>query len=75
MLQQDLGNIQRWSHKWLLKLNSTKCKVMHIGHFLGGSYHMSDLSTPGSYVDIEEVSSEKDLGVWTTSNLSSSLLE
>ena len=74
MLQQDLDNIQRWSRKWLLKLNSTKCKVMHTGRLLGGSYHMSNLSTPGSYVDIEEeVSSEKDLGVWTTSNLGSSL--
>ena len=72
-LQQDLGNVQRWSCKWLLKLNSTKHKVMHTGRSLGESYHMCDLSTPGSYVDIEEVTSGKDLGVWTTSNLDSSL--
>ena len=23
-----------WSSKWLLKLNPSKCKVMHIGHSL-----------------------------------------
>ena len=72
-LSSSKNNIQRWSCKWLLKLNSAKCKVMHFGRSLGESYHMCDLSTPGSYVDIEEVTSEKVLGVWTTSNLDSSL--
>jgi len=43
---------------------------MHIGQFMGQFYQLCDLSTPGSYIDIE-VTLEKDLGVWTTSNLDS----
>ena len=50
--QKDLDNIQRWSSRWLLKLNSSKCKTMHIGQSLGGTYYISDQSTPGSYVYI-----------------------
>ena len=34
---------------------------------------MANLVTPGEYVDLTEVISEKDLGVWTTSNLASSV--
>ena len=31
-LQADLDCIQQWSDKWQLKFNSTKCKVIHLGH-------------------------------------------
>ena len=34
---------------------------------------MANLVTPGEYVDLIEVISEKGLGVWTTSNLASSV--
>lgn len=30
-LQTDLDSIQEWSHKWLLKFNTAKCKIMHMG--------------------------------------------
>jgi hypothetical protein len=30
-LQQDLRRLQEWSEKWQLKLNRTRCKVMHLG--------------------------------------------
>ena len=31
-LQKDLS--LAWSHKWMLNLNASKCKVMHVGHKL-----------------------------------------
>ena len=31
-LQQDLDNMESWCQEWLLKLNPSECKVMHIGH-------------------------------------------
>ena len=31
-LQDDLNRIQQWSDKWQLRFNSTKCKVIHVGH-------------------------------------------
>jgi len=41
-LQEDLNSLARWSSKWLLKLNSRKCKVKHIGHDTCTEYHISD---------------------------------
>ena len=72
-LREDLDRMQDWSRLWLLNLNSEKCKVMHIGRSLCSGYRMANLVTPGEYVDLTEVISEKDLGVWTTSNLASSV--
>jgi len=31
-LQADLDSIQHWSEKWQMKFNSSKCKIMHLGH-------------------------------------------
>ena len=31
-LQQDLKSLEEWSKKWLLKFNSSKCKLLHFGH-------------------------------------------
>ncbi len=31
MLQKDLNNIAKWSHKWEMELNVNKCKVMEFG--------------------------------------------
>ena len=28
-LQNDLNHLISWSEKWLLKLNTSKCKVVH----------------------------------------------
>ena len=69
-LQDDLNSLTRWSNKWLLKLNASKCKVMHIGHSLDTSYNLSD--DTGAISTIEQTSEEKDLGVHLTADLKSS---
>jgi len=60
-LQEDLNSLSRWSSKWLLKLNSSKCKVMHIGHSPCSDYHITD--DAGNSNAVEQITEEKDLGV------------
>ena len=69
-LQCDLDNMQEWCETWLLNLNLDKCKVMHIGRTLNSTYKM-DISN--TRIDLCEVESEKDLGLWVTSSLKPSL--
>jgi len=56
--------LARWSIKWLLTLNSSKCKVMHIGHDTCTEYHITD--GYGNSNVIEQITEEKDLGVYIT---------
>ena len=59
-LQTDMDKLLEWSKTWLLKFNATKCKVMHMGNSNpGGNYTMDG-------VVLEEIESEKDLGVYIT---------
>ena len=30
-LQRDFDSVTKWTKEWLMKLNSSKCKVMHFG--------------------------------------------
>jgi len=30
ILQKDLDNLERWSHKWGMEFNPSKCQVIHI---------------------------------------------
>ena len=66
-LQQDLRRLQEWSEKWQLILNSTKCKVMHLGkRNRKYKYNMIENETVKI---LEETVEEKDLGVWTDDEL------
>lgn len=65
-LQQDLESLSEWSKRWLLKFNSSKCKVMHVGHDFNTRYYMQDET---GLVELQAVTEEKDLGVQFTSDL------
>ena len=61
-LQKDLDIIQKWSEKWLLKFNSKKCVVLHLGNKnIKCEYSM--VSTDGARKTLQSVNEEKDLGV------------
>ena len=61
-LQKDLDIIQKWSEKWLLKFNSKKCVVLHLGNKnIKCEYSM--ISTDGARKTLQSVNEEKDLGV------------
>ena len=61
-LQEDLCALQDWQHRWLMKLNVSKCFVMSISHKIISSYkiHNHFLSPVEHY---------KYLGVTIQSNL------
>ena len=63
----DLIKLAKWSERWLLKFNESKCKVMHMSNscikFPKSDYYTNDNK-------IETTSSEKYLGVYVTDTLS-----
>ena len=56
-LQADIDALARWSEKWLLPFNESKCKVMHIGR-RNPEQTYSLNGTP-----VEATDEERDLGV------------
>ena len=62
-LQEDLDAAVRWADKWQLVYNASKCKVLHIGR--PNRHHVYTLKG----IAMEEVASEKDLGVHIDSDL------
>ena len=69
-LQKDLDTLARWTQDWLLSFNLDKCKIMSIGHAIDTVYTMSDGKKE---VVLRKTEVEKDLGVYTSSNLKSSV--
>jgi len=65
-LQEDLNMFVDWSQKWMLRFNSKKCKVMHVGHSEPTKYYMRDES--GSK-ELQSIKEERDLGVLMRSDL------
>ena len=62
-LQRDIDSVSKWSDKWQLPFNVTKCKVLHIGNTNPcRRYKMN-----GQY--LEDVEEEKDLGVLVDNEL------
>ena len=65
ILQQDLDKITNWCHDGRMDLNQTKCVVMHFSRILRPTITQYTLSgTP-----VQQSSSQKDLGIITTSDL------
>ena len=67
VLQKDLDALDKWSECWLLKFNTSKCKVMHLGPSNPKlDYTMQDGTGPQV---LGETTIEKDLGVHIVNNL------
>ena len=64
-LQDDLNNLSAWSAKWLLRFNATKCVVLKIRLCIQYMYTLNGHN-------LENVSSQKDLGVTISNSLKSS---
>lgn len=62
-LQQDLTELEHWSHKWLLRFHPKKCKVVTIGRNTSHSYRYSMSDADGTTLYLEHTDTEKDLGV------------
>jgi len=62
-LQSDLHKLLEWSDKWQMPFSISKCKLMHLGRNNTRFHYVID-----SHL-LEEVSEEKDLGVFISDNL------
>ena len=71
-LQKDLDTLARWTQDWLLSFNLDKCKIMSIGHAIDTVY-IQIMSDGKKEVVLRKTEVEKDLGVYTSSNLKSSV--
>ena len=68
-LQQDIDAIVNWTNDWLMQLNYSKCKVMHIGrNNPGASYFMTDRESQTTH-QLVVTKSERDLGITITDDL------
>jgi len=70
LLQKDLDSMAEWSEEWLLRFNPEKCKVMYIGHNIKTQYYMKDNGINRRLMETDE---ERDLGIFITSDLKTSL--
>ena len=66
-LQDDLGKLNDWSKQWLLRFNIDKCKKMHIGN--QESQFAYKMTSGSDEHMLQEISEEKDLGVWISNDL------
>ena len=72
-VQNDINAISRWTKDWLMCLNASKCKVVHLGKenhkTLEPRYQIEDIKT-GTMNPLSRSDCERDLGVSVASDLS-----
>jgi len=62
-MDKDLDIIVDWTKKWQMKLNTDKCKVMHLGR----NNENNEYSMLGQKLQV--VNKEKDLGIMISSDM------
>ena len=72
-LQNDIDSAFRWAFTWLMQLNPTKCKVMHLGKRNPNLNYSVPNQENTTRLPLESTSHERDLGVIISSNLKLSL--
>ena len=70
ILQANFNRMVSWSDKWSLKLNTKKCKVLHISKSSDSVKQSYYMNSPEGPITLDEVEYEKDLGVYIDSKLS-----
>ena len=60
-LQRDISRIKDWCDKWSMCLNSSKCKIMHLGKKNPGKKYY--IENGNERVILGVTDSERDLGV------------
>ena len=62
VLQKDLDSLAKWSNKWLVQFNESKCVVLRIRKAIDFTYQLNS-------VILQEVDDDKDLGVYMPKSL------
>ena len=60
----------QWSRVWLMRFNIAKCKVMHVGIKAKSTHSYTMIDEQGDRKQLSVTTSERDLGVLVTDNLS-----
>jgi hypothetical protein len=68
-LQNCCNYLQKWTDRWLMKLNIDKCKVLSIGREGNVVKYSYGLNTVSGFKELEQVSSIKDLGIIVDNHL------
>nr|VZI09136.1 unnamed protein product [Spirometra erinaceieuropaei] len=68
-LKANLNRLQQWSKAWLLPFNEKKCNILRVGRARSPNHMAYCLNG----IPLQEVDSQKDLGVWITTSLKPSL--
>ena len=61
-LQNNINALLEWSDRWLLRFNSNKCKILHIGD--NNPKYDYVMNENGELVDLKSTDCEKDLGIY-----------
>ena len=67
ILQESINNLVHWSDKWLIKFNSDKCKILHLGS--NNPKHNYYIKNNNIHTILKETILERDLGVNIDPNL------
>jgi len=69
LLQNDIDSAFTWSDIWLMQLNPTKCKVMHLGKHNPNHNYTVPSQDGNTRLPLESTTNERDLGVTISNNL------
>ena len=69
LLQEDINKIVKWNRNWLMKLNESKCKVMHIGGKNENHSYTIESFDGLSVTALTKTTLERDLGILISSDL------
>ena len=64
LVQYAISGLQSWSLKWLLSLNTQKCRVVSYGRSVDKSITYTLLDYNNQEIALERKDTVKDLGVW-----------
>ena len=69
VLQEDINIIKDWTRTWLMKLNESKCKVMHMEKTNKKQRNTLESFDGQSTSNLSETTLERDLGIIISSDL------
>ena len=68
LLQRNIDTLVEWSETWMMKFNSQKCKILHIGK--NNPQHKYYMNDGDGARELDITIAEKDLGIIIDPNLS-----
>ena len=66
ILQRDIDSDTNWTIDWLMKLNSSNCKVMRFGNKNARSDYFIDNMSTGQRINLEVSEYKRDLGLFVS---------